>query len=91
MKTIFKILVIVVVAVLVSGLFYGVVTAASSGTGQTGLPDRQFDRPDGGDRNSGFQFPTEAIKSLTIISVVGAIYLNYPKWLGRKKSVLEIP
>jgi hypothetical protein len=40
MKTIFKVLVILVVAILVGGLFYGAVTASSSGTDQTAMSER---------------------------------------------------
>jgi hypothetical protein len=88
MKTIFKILVILVVAALVGGLFYGVVTASSSGSGQSRSANEQFGRPDRGDHANGLQFPADAIKNLAIISVVSVIYLNATKWLRRKKPTL---
>jgi hypothetical protein len=94
MKTLFKILVIFVVAVLVGGMFYGVVTAAS-GTNQSAMTERPSDglHAEGGqDREGntgGIQFPADAIKNLAIISIVSAIYLNAPKLFGRKKPVLQ--
>ena len=92
MKTIFKILVILVVAVLVGGLFYSVVTATSSSADQSSMPERpadgEFVRPDR-EEASGIQFPADAIKNLVIISVVSVIYLNVTKWLGRRKPGME--
>jgi hypothetical protein len=94
MKTVFKILVILVAAVLVGGLFYGVVAASSSSAAQQAilerLTDREFPadgsfaRPDREETN-GIQFPVDALKNLAIISVVSVIYLNVAKWLGRRK------
>jgi hypothetical protein len=93
MKTIFKILMILIVAVLIGGLFYGVVTAASSGTSQTSFRERpsggEFAQPDR-DSAGGIQFPADAIKNLVIISIVSILYLNVPKWLGRKKSTVSL-
>jgi hypothetical protein len=94
MKTVFKILVILVAAVLVGGLFYGAVTASSSSASQQvslerptdgGIPSGgAFVRPDREETN-GIQFPVDALKNLVIISVVSVIYLNVAKWLGRRK------
>ncbi|CAG0977693.1 hypothetical protein ANAEL_01547 [Anaerolineales bacterium] len=88
MKTLFRILVILTVAVLVGGLFYGAVTAASSGADQP----TSFEHPTDGefvprDREEpdGIAFPADALKNLVIITVISALYLNVPKWLGRKK------
>jgi hypothetical protein len=99
MKTIFKILVILVVAVLVGGMLYGVVTAASSGVDQSSIAERptdgqfpadgEFSPPDRDDLDGGIQFPADAIKNLAIISIVSVIYLNAPKLLGRKKQALQ--
>ena len=92
MKTIFKILVILVVAVLVGGLFYSMVTATSSGADQSSISERPIDsefvRPDR-EEAGGIQFPADAIKNLVIISVVSVIYLNITKWLGRRKPGME--
>jgi hypothetical protein len=90
MKTIFKILVILVVAALVGGLFYGVVTATSSGTSQSRPVNEQFNRPNRVGEAGGIQFPADSIKSLAIISLVSLVYLNAPKWLGRKKSTVDM-
>jgi hypothetical protein len=93
MKTIFKILVILIVAVLVGGMLFGVVTAASSGTQQSsigeGPTDGQAPRPDHEDDAGGIQFPADAIKNLAIISIVSAVYLNAPKLFGGKKPALR--
>jgi hypothetical protein len=86
MNTIFKVLVILVVAILVGGLFYGAVTATSAGTDQTALSERpmpadgEFERPDR-DEAGGIQFPADAVKNLLIITVIAALYLNTSKWL----------
>ncbi|MFN8413902.1 MAG: hypothetical protein U0Z26_16090 [Anaerolineales bacterium] len=93
MKTLFKILVIIVVAVLVGGLFYGAVTTLSSSSGQSTVngqfpPDGDFARPDRDNESGGFQFPFDAVKNLIIISAVGAIYLNAGKLFTKKKLQL---
>jgi hypothetical protein len=99
MKTIFRILVILVVAVLVGGLFSNVVAASSSGTDQSSRLERptdgdfpadgSFARPDR-EVADGIQFPADALKNLLIISVVSVIYLNVAKWLGRRKPKTEL-
>ncbi|MBL8078563.1 MAG: hypothetical protein JNM55_11420 [Anaerolineales bacterium] len=96
MNTVFKILVILVGATLVGGLLYGVVTVTSSsqspqfteGSSSGQLPpDGNFDRPDHDGESSGIQFPMDSIKNLAIISVVGALYFNAAKFLGKRKSI----
>lgn len=90
MKTIFKILAILVVAVLIGGTFYGAVTA-SSGTDQASALERpddhddEFEPRDREEPDEGFMFPAESIKSLLMITVVGALYLNLPKLVGKRK------
>ena len=96
MKTLFKILVIFVVAILVGGMFYGAVTATSSGTNQTSMSERparadgEFAPHDDEDGAGGLQFPADAVKNLAIISIVSMIYLNAPKLFGRKKSTVNV-
>jgi hypothetical protein len=99
MKTIFKIFVILVAAVLVGGLFYGSVTATSSGAAQPASLERPTDGgiPSGGafvrpdrEETNGIQFPVDALKNLVIISVVSVIYLNVTKWLGRRKPATKL-
>ncbi len=92
MNTIFKILVILVVAVIVGGAFYGAVTATSSGSG-TSMPERpagaeQFDHHEGGESGGGS--PAEMIKSLAIISIVGALYFNLSKFFSGKKITRQL-
>lgn len=99
MKTIFKILVILVAAVLVGGLFYSVVTATSSGAAQPTSLERPTDgvfsadgsfAPPDREETSGIQFPADAIKNLVIISVVSVIYMNATKWLSRRKPATKL-
>jgi len=93
MKTIFNILVILVVAVLVGGLFYGVATATSSGTSQSSMSERPSDgqfSPRDREGAGGIQFPAESVKNLAIISIIGVICLNAIKWLDRKKSTVKV-
>ncbi len=94
MKTVFKILVILVAAVLVGGLLYGVVTATSQSSQFSDAPssaqlppDGNFDRPDHDEVSSGIQFPVDSIKNLVIITVVGALYFHVAKFLNKKKSI----
>jgi hypothetical protein len=92
MKTIFRILVILVVAVLVGGMFYGIVTASSS-TSQTSISERpagDFTLHDRENGTGGIQFPADAIKNLAIISIISVVYLNAQKWLGRKKLAAKV-
>jgi hypothetical protein len=92
MKTIFRIIVILVVATLVGGLFYGAVTSVSSSTGQTSMSERpasDFARPDGDREEGGGGFPVEAFKSLAIISIICAVYLNIFKKLAVNKPILK--
>ncbi len=92
MKTLFKILAILIVAILVGSLFYTAVTTVSSAStsSQTAIgerplpPDGEF-RPEGEEEGS-LQFPAEALKSLAIISAVGALYLNIPKWIKSRRQ-----
>ena len=100
MKTFFKIVVIFVFAVLVGSLFYGAVTAISSGTNQSSMParptdgqfpaDGEFSPHDREGDVGGLQFPADAVKNLAIISIVSVVYLNAPKLLRRKKPALQV-
>jgi len=93
MKTIFSILVIVVVAVLIGGMFYGVVTAAS-GTGQASGQERRgngdFGRSDRNESAGGVQLPVDIIKNLAIISLISVGYLGICKIVRRKKSLAPL-
>jgi hypothetical protein len=100
MKTLFKIFVILAVAVLFGGLFYGIVTTISSGADQSSMSERPTGRefpangefaPPENDDAGGLQFPFDAFKNLVIISVVSVIYLKTTKWLGRKSPSASFP
>ena len=98
MKTILKILLILVVAVMIGGAFYGAVTASSSRTDGATLQERpqpddfpldgEFTPPDREDFDGGVQFPAEMVKNLVIMTVVATAYLNVTKYLGRKKPAM---
>ena len=93
MKTISRMLTILLVATLIGGLFYSVVSAGSSSTSQTSISERpagDFPQPDGDEReDGGISFPAESIKSLAIISIVSAVYLNVIKKFTVKKPILK--
>jgi len=92
MKTIFRIIVILVVTTLVGGLFYGAVTSGSSSTGQTSMSERptgDFPRPDGDHEEGSGGFPVESIKNLAIISIICAVYLNIFKKPAIIKPILK--
>jgi hypothetical protein len=91
MKTIFRVLVILVVAAIVGGTIFAAVNHVSAGAG----PQRAFEegnrpfRPDG-DRErtqGGFGLPFGVVKSLVIISIIAAIYFNVIRFFGKKKTV----
>ncbi len=87
MKTMFQVLVILVVAILVGGLFYGAVTASSSGTDQTAMSERPhseggFERHEDGE-SGGIQFPADAVKNLLIITVIATLYVNISRWIKK--------
>lgn len=92
MKILFKILIILVVAVLVGGLFYGVVTAFSSGyTTQVSLSERpanpEFNRAERPSGAGGLQFPMDSMKNLLIISVIAVMYVHGSRWIKEIKGV----
>lgn len=90
MKTISRMIIILLVATLIGGLFYSAVSAGSSSTSQTSISDRptgDFPQPDGDEGE--ISFPAESIKSLAIISIVCAVYLNVVKKFAVKKPTLK--
>ncbi len=91
MKTLLRVLTILVVASLIGGLMYVAVNASSSSTGSSldgGRPSGQF-RPDGdgeheeGGERGGFGFPGGVIKALVLMSIAGGIY-SAIGWAGKK-------
>ena len=93
MKTISRIIIILLVATLIGGLFYSVVNAGSSSMSQTSISERSagdFPQPDDEEfEEGGIAFPAESIKSLAILSIVSAVYLNFVKKSDRKKPILK--
>lgn len=87
MKTIFQVLVILVVAILVGGLFYGAVTASSSGTDQTAMSERPHSEGGFERQSGGIQFPADAVKNLLIITVIAALYVNISRWIKKAGPV----
>jgi hypothetical protein len=93
MKTLFRILVILVVTAIVGGLMYAGVSASGSSTanfedgeGRPQLPDGAEFRPEREEhegRDGGFGFPGGVIKSLVLMSLAGGIY-SAIMWTGRK-------
>ncbi|MFM8369747.1 MAG: hypothetical protein ACKOBD_13445 [Chloroflexota bacterium] len=95
MNTLFRILVILVVATIIGGLMYVGVSAsgssASFGDFEEGeerpQPPEGFEfRPEGEeqeDRDSGFGFPGGVIKALVLMSIAGGIYSTV-MWTGKK-------
>ena len=86
MNTLFRILVIVVVATLIGGLMYVGVSAAGSAItfgdfegdeGRPQLPEGAEFRPERGEAEEGeggFGFPAGMIKALVLMSVAGGVY-----------------
>ena len=90
MKTISRMIIILLAAVLIGGLFYSVVNAGSSSTSQTSISERPAgDFPQPESKVGGISFPAESIKSLAIISIFSALYLNVFKKISVKKNTLK--
>lgn len=100
MKTIFRILVILVAATIIGGSIFALVgntSEAPSGFdrhGSTGFrpgdndesfaPRQERDRQEFG---GGFFFPGGAIKGLLVVAVVMVVWLNAGKLFGRRKAI----
>lgn len=101
MNTLFRVLIILVVASIIGGLMYvavGASDSSGSSTFEEGRPGGQF-RPDGdgdGDgfrpegegrrgERGGFGFPGGIIKALVLMSLAGGIY-SAIAWVGKKSK-----
>lgn len=91
MKTLLRVLIILVVASIIGGLMYVAVNASSSSNGSSldgGRPSGQF-RPDGDGEHEergesgGFGFPGGIIKALVLMSIAGGIY-SVIVWTGKQ-------
>ena len=91
MTTLYRILIILVVASIIGGAIYMAVGGGSS-AGQPSAPIRSGDqfRPEGGeDREGGDGLPFGILKSLVIMSVASGVYLAGNKLLSKNlKPVL---
>ena len=91
MTTLYRILIILVVASIVGGAIYMAVGSGDS-AGQPSAPIRSGDqpRPEGGeDREGGDGLPFGILKSLVIMSVASGVYLAGNKLLSKNlKPVL---
>ena len=92
MKAISRVIIILLVATLIGGLFYSVVNIASTSTSQTSIsesPAGDFPQPDDDREEDGISLPAESIKNLAIISIICAVYLNFVKKPAQKKPILK--
>jgi hypothetical protein len=91
MKVIFKILVILVIATLVGGLFYIAVAGSPSNISQTSVPERpvngDLNRLDREGLGGGIQFPIDSVKNLLIISAISLVYVQGSKLTHGKRSI----
>ena len=91
MKTSFQILVILVVAALIGGIMYGMVNAAGAQTQTRGDFDGGRPVPPNGEFREGGHEPSEggvtlpfgAVKSLAVVSMIGAPYFW---WRNKAKT-----
>ncbi|MDD2921694.1 MAG: hypothetical protein PHQ36_05345 [Anaerolineales bacterium] len=96
MKTLFRILVILVVASLIGGVIFALVNMNDSASQQRSAfqrPEGERHRPEGGDRDrlgGSIFLPFGMIKNLAVISIIAAIYLNVGKLFAGKKSSKQV-
>lgn len=89
MKTLFRVLIILVAASIIGGLMYAGVSAAGTTSFEGERPQMpegaEFrpEREEHGEREGGFGFPGGVIKSLVLMSVSGGIYFAVAR-AGRK-------
>jgi hypothetical protein len=92
MKTLFRVLVILVAASIIGGLMYAGVSASGSSTanfeegeGRPQLPEGAEFRPDGEreEREGGFGVPTGIVKAVGLMSLAGGVY-SAIVWTGKK-------
>ncbi|MBI5963054.1 MAG: hypothetical protein HY863_06235 [Chloroflexi bacterium] len=87
MSTLYRILVILVVATLIGGLIYAAVGSGNSTSGLPAPADGQ-PRPEDGESPEGDSvLPLGVLKSLVIMSIAGGAYLAAGKAISRKKSL----
>ncbi len=85
MSTLYRILVILVVATLIGGLFYAAVGSGNS-TGGSPAPENGHRRPEGGEEREGDSaLPFGVLKSLVIMSIASGVYLGLGKLSAKTK------
>jgi hypothetical protein len=95
MNTLFRILVILVVASLIGGAIFALVNVAAAASQQSSShrPEGDRHRPEGGERDGpdgGIFLPFGMIKNLVVISIIAAVYLNAGKWFGKKRTAKQV-
>lgn len=90
MKTLYRVLIILTVAVIIGGLMYAGVSASNSSENSGGFeegrphpPEGMEFRPDGDRDEGGFGFPAGMVKALVLMTVAGGIYSGIV-WMGKK-------
>lgn len=104
MRIIFRILIILAVAVVVGGTLYAIVDNMGASASQppafengerpeVSRPAGEFDpgaRPERGEFDGGMFIPMGMLKSLAVIAIVSAVYLIPARWIGNlKKQVIN--
>ena len=96
MKTLFRVLVIMVVASIIGGLMYAGVSASGSSTTNFEEGEGRPQRPEGAEfrpehdeheehenRGDGFDLPGGSVKALVLMSLAGGVY-SAIVWAGKK-------
>jgi hypothetical protein len=86
MNTLYRILVILVVAAIIGGAIYmSVGGGSSSSQGAFQRSEGGQIRPEGGERDTGGGLPFGVAKTLAVVSLVGAAYMAGDRFFNRKR------
>ena len=90
MKTLFRILIILVVASLIGGAIFAAVNGNGSASQRSSFQRPEGDRPhpegDHEGHDGGFGLPFGVFKSFAVISIIAVVYLNGTKWFSKVKG-----
>lgn len=88
MSTLYRIMVILVVAAIIGGAIFAMVGSGSSSSQPAGgRPAGESFRPEGGEeREGGSGLPFGMVKSLALMSVAGGVYLAGEKLFNKKRQ-----
>ncbi|MDP1548455.1 MAG: hypothetical protein Q8L87_20780 [Anaerolineales bacterium] len=95
MKTLFRILVILIIASMIGGLMYAGVSAAGDAPSleneRPRLPEGEQFRPEreGPAERDGIDLPGGMVKALALMSIAGGIY-SATVWAGRKAKQVPV-